>query len=89
MNILGVTLARGGSKGIKNKNIIKLNNLPLIAHTIIEAKKCKFFTDYIVSTDSKKISIIAKSFGASVPFLRPKILSSSKSIFDRIFTYGL
>ena len=79
MNILGITLARGGSKGIKNKNIIKLNSLPLIAHTIIEAKKCKFFTDYIVSTDSKKISKIAKSFGASVPFLRPKSLSSSKS----------
>ena len=79
MKILGITLARGGSKGIKDKNITKLHNLPLIAYTINEAKKCKFFSDYIVSTDSKKIAKIAKKYGASVPFIRPKKYSSSKS----------
>ena len=34
--------ARGGSKGIPNKNIIKINDLPLIAYTIIVAKQCNF-----------------------------------------------
>ena len=77
--ILAITLARGGSKGIKLKNIKKLNSKPLIYYTIVEAKKSKLITDYIVSTDSKKISKIAKKFGAQIPFLRPKKLSTDKA----------
>ena len=76
VNILGITLARGGSKGIKNKNIIKILDKPLIAYTIIEAKKSKLINNYIVSTDSPKIAKIAKSFNADVPFLRPKNILS-------------
>ena len=55
INILGVTLARGGSKGIKNKNLAKIKGKPLIYYTIKEAKKTKEITNYIVSTDSSKI----------------------------------
>jgi len=74
--VLGVTLARGGSKSVPNKNIQKINGYPLIAHTIIEAKKSKYLTRYIVSTDSKKIRNVAEKFNADVPFLRPKRLAS-------------
>lgn len=70
--ILAVTLARGGSKGIKNKNIRKILGKPLIYFTIKEAKKSNLIDDYIVSTNSKVIKKIAMSLGASVPFLRPK-----------------
>jgi len=63
-NILGVTLARGGSKGIKNKNLTKINGKPLIYFTIKEAKKCKKITNYIVSTDSNKIKKVAKKYKA-------------------------
>ena len=56
IKILAITLARGGSKKIKNKNIVLLNKKPLIYYTIKEAKKSKWITDYIVSTDSLKIS---------------------------------
>ncbi len=77
--ILAVTLARGGSKGIKNKNLIKINGKPLIYYTIREAKKCKKFANYIVSTDSLKIKKIAEKYGAEVPFIRPKNLSKDKS----------
>ena len=77
--ILAITLARGGSKGIKSKNIKTLNNKPLIYYTIVEAKKSKLITDYIVSTDSKKIATVAKKYGANVPFLRPKKFSNDKS----------
>ena len=52
--------ARGGSKGIKNKNIINLNGKPLIFYTIREAKKSKFIKRIVVSTDSEKIKSIAK-----------------------------
>lgn len=78
-NILGVTLARGGSKGIKNKNLVKIKEKPLIYFTIKEAKKCKKLTNYIISTDSIKVKKIAKKFGSDVPFLRPKKFATDKS----------
>ena len=79
LKILGITLARGGSKGIKNKNIKLLNNKPLIYYTIREALKSKFLTSYIISTDSIEIKKISEKFGANVPFLRPKKLSTDTS----------
>ena len=67
--------ARGGSKGIKYKNIRKLNGVPLITRAIILAKNSKMFDKIIVSTDDKKIARIAKNAGAEV-FIRPKKLST-------------
>ncbi len=78
-NILGVTLARGGSKGIKNKNLVKIKNKPLIYYTIKEALKTKELTKYIISTDSPQIKKIALKYRAEVPFLRPKWLSKDNS----------
>jgi CMP-N,N'-diacetyllegionaminic acid synthase len=71
IRILGLTLARGGSKSVPNKNIKIINGLPLIAYTINEALKSKYLTDYIVSTDDPKIADISKKYGAAVPFIRP------------------
>ena len=73
--VLGVTLARGGSKGIPKKNIHKVNGTPLIGHTIKAARLAKLFTHYIVSTDSDEIADVALSLGADVPFMRPDNLS--------------
>ncbi len=78
-NILAITLARGNSKGIKKKNIVSLAKKPLIYYTIKEAKKSKFISDYIVSTDNKEIKVIAEKYCAEVPFLRPKKYSTDKS----------
>ncbi len=74
--ILAITLARGGSKGVKDKNIKTICGKPLIFYTISEAQKSKYIDRYIVSTDSKKIQTISKKYGAETPFLRPKYLSS-------------
>ena len=52
MNVLGLTLARGGSKGIPKKNIKLIKGKTLISHTIENALNSNIFTDYIVSTDS-------------------------------------
>ena len=71
--------ARSGSKRIKNKNIKKINKDPLIGIVIKTAKKAKIFKKIIVSTDSKKISNILKKYGAEVPFLRNKKLSSDQA----------
>jgi CMP-N-acetylneuraminic acid synthetase len=77
--VLAITLARGGSKSVPNKNIKKILGKPLIYYTIKEVLKSKYVDDYIVSTDSKKISEVAKKYGAKVPFLRPKNISNDKS----------
>ena len=71
MNILGITLARGGSKSVPKKNIKKINGVPLIGYTINEALKSKYLTNYIVSTDDDDIARISQEFGALVPFRRP------------------
>ena len=77
--ILGIILARGGSKGIKQKNIVKLCGKPLIAWTINSALKSKKLTDVILSTDSTKIAKIGKKFGVEVPFIRPLKYAKDKS----------
>lgn len=68
---LGIIPARANSKGIKNKNIIRIKNKPLIYYTINEAKKSKLLNELIVSTDSKRIAKISMSYNIKVPFLRP------------------
>lgn len=78
-NVLGVITARGGSKGLPGKNIKMLGGKPLIAYTVDAAKKSKFITHLIVSTDDKKIAEVAKKFGVDVPFLRPERLATDKS----------
>ena len=78
-NILAITLARGGSKSIKNKNIINILGKPLIYYTIREAKRSKLISDYVVSTDNKIIAETAKKYGAKTPFIRPKNISKDNS----------
>ena len=80
MNILGVITARGGSKGLKEKNIKLFLGKPLIFYTIdcVHSVKDKFYK-IIVSTDDPKIAEISKQYGANVPFLRPKNISRDKS----------
>ncbi|HEY4600594.1 MAG TPA: acylneuraminate cytidylyltransferase family protein [Cerasibacillus sp.] len=76
---LAVIPARGGSKGIPRKNIIKINKKPLIQYTIDAALSSKYLDDIIVSTDDKEIATISRDLGASVPYLRPKHLATEQS----------
>ena len=78
MFVLGIIPARGGSKGIKNKNLKKIKGKTLIEYTISEAKKSKLINDIYVSTDSNKIINIAKK--NKINFIkRPKELSKDHS----------
>jgi CMP-N,N'-diacetyllegionaminic acid synthase len=77
--ILVVIPARGGSKGVPNKNIKELLGKPLIAYTIEQAKRSRYIDRTIVSTDSPAIADIAVSWGAEVPFLRPEALATDQS----------
>ena len=76
LNILGIIPARGGSKGIKLKNIKLLGKEPLIAYTIKSALGSKYLTEIIVSTDSIEIQKISQNFGVKAPFIRPEELST-------------
>lgn len=69
--ILAVIPARGGSKGVPRKNIKELAGKPLIAWTIEAAKKSKYITRTILSSEDEQIIETAKKYGCDVPFIRP------------------
>lgn len=73
--VVGIIPARGGSKGISDKNIASVAGLPLIAWTIAEARAARSLSRIIVTTDSQKIAEIARQYGAETPFLRPAELA--------------
>lgn len=81
MKVLGIIPARGGSKGVKKKNIKLLGDKPLIQYTIDEAKK-SILANVVLSTDDPKIAEISAQCGLPVPFMRPELLAtdSAKSI---------
>jgi len=75
-NVLCTICARGGSKGVKNKNIKEINGKPLIAYTIEQAKESGLFEHIVISTDSDDIAKIAKEYGAEVFFKRSTEMAS-------------
>jgi N-acylneuraminate cytidylyltransferase/CMP-N,N'-diacetyllegionaminic acid synthase len=77
MKVICTICARGGSQGVKNKNLISLCRKPLIAHTILQAKKSKLFDLIAVSSDSKKILTVAKKWGADYLIERPDEMATS------------
>lgn len=79
MNRLCTICARGGSKGVKNKNIRPLHGKPLIVYSIEHAIQSNLFQRLVVSTDSDEIANIAQKAGAEIFFKRSKLLSSDTS----------
>lgn len=67
---LAVIPARGGSKRIPKKNILSVGGIPMVVYTINAALESDLFYRVLVSTDDEEIAEVAKSFGASVPFMR-------------------
>lgn len=86
--VLCIIPARGGSKGIPRKNIIEIDDKPLVAYSIECAKESRYIDSVVVSTDDEEIASISKAWGAEVPFLRPKELAhdTSKTIEAVLFT---
>ena len=87
--LLALIPARGGSKGLKDKNIRQLNNKPLLAYTIEAAKESRIFDRIIVSTDSEKIAAVALKYGAEVPFMRPKELATDTASSMDVLIYTI
>ncbi|MFB5166830.1 acylneuraminate cytidylyltransferase family protein [Parageobacillus toebii] len=78
-NRLCTICARGGSKGVKNKNIRPLLGIPLIAHTIIQAQKSEMFDFIAVSSDDDEILKISKQYGVKLLIKRPSQLATDSA----------
>ena len=76
--VMGITLARGGSKGIPQKNVIDVNGKPLIQYTIDEVKKSKYIDSIVVSSDDDQILSIAQEQDVDI-LKRPDFLASNTS----------
>jgi len=87
--VLGIIPARGGSKGVPNKNITELLGKPLITYTIAAALESEFLTSVVVSTDDSVIAEISKKAGAQVPFIRPDSLSQDSSLSLPVVMHAL
>lgn len=72
--VIAIILARGGSKGIPNKNILDFLGKPLVAWSVIQAKLTKEIDDVYISSDSDAILDIAESYGA-IKIKRPDEIS--------------
>jgi len=79
MKAIAFIFARGGSKGLPGKNIRPLAGKPLIAWSIEHAFAIKRAERIIVSTDSEEIAVVARQYGAEVPFIRPLDLARDDS----------
>lgn len=89
MKILAIIPARGGSKGIRRKNLLDFMGKPLVAHSIIQSLTCPVINRTLVSTDDPEIAEASKSFGAEVPFLRPHELAEDHVLDLPVFEHAL
>lgn len=87
MKTVALIPARGGSKGIPNKNIKSLLGRPLIVWSIEQALQSSMIDEVYVSTDSNEIARISKAAGASVPFIRPKALSDDTASTESVMVH--
>ncbi len=76
MNVIAITLARGGSKGVPRKNMSIIADKHLIDYTFEEAVKSSLINRYVLSTDDIEIAEYAKKKNIDVPFIRPSYLAT-------------
>ena len=89
MKTLALIPARGGSKGLPNKNILPLAGHPLIAYSIAAGKSSQMIDRVVVTTDSEAIADVSRSYGAEVPFIRPAELAGDFATDLETFQHAL
>ncbi|MBL0606368.1 pseudaminic acid cytidylyltransferase [Aeromonas caviae] len=88
MNI-AIIPARGGSKRIPRKNIKPFHSKPMIAWSILAAKKAGCFERIIVSTDDAEIAAVALEYGAEVPFTRPAEIANDYATTGEVISHAI
>jgi CMP-N-acetylneuraminic acid synthetase len=89
MEVIAIIPARGGSKGIRRKNLVPLKGVPLVVHSIRHAAASRLITRTIVSTEDEEIRQISLQHGAEVPFARPKELAEDHVLDLPVFQHAL
>lgn len=89
MSIIAIIPARGGSKGIPNKNMRLINGKPLIEWSIVQALADPKIDRVLVSTDSVDIAQIAVNAGAEVPALRPEDLAEDATPTEPVLIHAV
>ena len=89
MSGICVISARGGSQGVKGKNIKPVLGKPLIAWSIEQALAAENIEHVVVSTDSEEIAAVARKAGALTPFIRPDHLASSDAGKFQVWQHAL
>ena len=87
-NNIAIILARGGSKGIKNKNIYKVNKMPLVYWSIKSCLKANRISSVWVSSDNNKILNLSRKYGANT-VKRPKRISGDHSLSEEAWRHAL
>lgn len=88
--ILAIIPARGGSKGIVNKNLTNLDGKKLLDYTAESLNKLKKIIDLsIISSDDFRIINHARKLGISAPFIRPKYLSGDKVDVTKVLVHSV
>jgi CMP-N-acetylneuraminic acid synthetase len=77
--VLGLIPARGGSKGIPNKNLRPLAGKPLLQYAADSARESRAFDRLVLSTDSEEIAAAGRRLGLEVPFLRPAEIAQDET----------
>ena len=81
--------ARGGSKGIKRKNIRILGKKPLISYSIKTALESNLFQDVIISTEDTEIAKIAEKYNGKIPFMRPSKLAKDVTTTEAVLLHAI
>jgi CMP-N-acetylneuraminic acid synthetase len=89
MRILGIIPARGGSKGIKSKNLSKIKGRTLLEYAIRAARESQLLDRFIVSSDNQQIIRLAKRLKADAPFKRPQHLSTDRASSAAVAIHAL
>jgi N-acylneuraminate cytidylyltransferase len=87
-NIVAIILARGGSKGIPNKNVIEFCGKPLIAWTIQQCLSSKYISDVWVSSDSQDILNVSEKYGAKL-IKRPENISGDSASSELAWKHAI
>ena len=80
-------MGRAGSKGVKNKNLMKIRGKRLCEYPLIAAKKSQFVDKIYISTDCPQIKKISKKYNAQI-ISRPKKLCTSKALGEKVYEHG-
>lgn len=78
MRVLGVIPARGGSKGVRRKNVRLVGGEPLIAHAIRAARESRLLTAFLTTTDGDEIAEVASRYGSPVVRRAPEDMMAQK-----------